>query len=321
MLFSKNFLISKPVLFLALASIVTTGCKQSKNTDIDSIDSNIAFAKAESTLTTPTTTEYRSLSQEWQDYWYAGKAEITSYKLEQSRYGEARDGTAVLIYVTEDFLPDEQVKANRQNESNISVLKLNSTKKFITGIYPYSVMNSTFYPVKEKRHAIKVSQSMQEWCGHIYTQINNREQFEIMSHSYFEGASDKEFDLPKDILENELWTQLRMDPAELPVGNINIIPSLEFVRMNHAKVKAYKAEATLTENTYTLTYPELERTLVITYNPSFPYEIEKFVETTKNRRSGKPMTTTATKIKTIKNAYWGKNSNADQEIRKELGLE
>ncbi len=327
MLRSNNFLISKSVLSLVLASSVLVSCQQSKNTDVTSVDGDIAFAKAESSSSTllppdnKVNKEYRSLSQEWQDYWYAGKAEITSYKLEQSRYGEARDGTAVLIFVTEDFLPDEQVKANRQNTTNIPVLKLNATKKFITGIYPYSVMNSTFYPVKEKDHAIKVSQSMQEWCGHIYTQINNRAQFEVMSHSYFEGASDKEFELPKTILENELWTQLRMDPAELPTGTIEVIPSLEFIRMNHAKVKAYKAQATLTENTYTLTYPELERSLVITYNPSFPFEIEKFEETTKNRRSGKLMKSTATKIKTIKNAYWGKNSNADQEIRKELGLQ
>ena len=53
----------------------------------------------------------KELSQTFKDYWYAGKAEITSYKLEQARYGEIRNGKAVLIYVTEDFLPNKQVKA------------------------------------------------------------------------------------------------------------------------------------------------------------------------------------------------------------------
>ena len=54
-------------------------------------------------------------NQQFKDYWYAGKAEITSYKLEQSRYGELRDGKAVLVYVTEPFLPKAQVKADQKN--------------------------------------------------------------------------------------------------------------------------------------------------------------------------------------------------------------
>ena len=81
----------------------------------------------------------RQLSTAFKKYWYAGKAEITSYKLEQARYGELRNGKAVLIYVTEPFSADKQVKADQNAPSNISVLKLNSTKKFLTGIYPYSI--------------------------------------------------------------------------------------------------------------------------------------------------------------------------------------
>ena len=49
--------------------------------------------------------ESRNLSQEFKDYWYAGTAEITSYNLKQARYGEIHQGTAVTVFVTEDFLP------------------------------------------------------------------------------------------------------------------------------------------------------------------------------------------------------------------------
>ena len=70
------------------------------------------------------------LSDEFKSYWYSGEAEITSYDLEQARYGEIRNGEAVLIFVTEDFLPEEQVKANSADENNISVLKLNYYQKF-----------------------------------------------------------------------------------------------------------------------------------------------------------------------------------------------
>jgi len=97
-----------------------------------------------------TSVKYRALSQEFKDYWYAGEAEITSYELEQARYGEIRNGHAVLIYVTEDFLPVEQVKADTRNPENISVLKLNATKKFNTGIYhiPLCKVPSTLFQQK-----------------------------------------------------------------------------------------------------------------------------------------------------------------------------
>ena len=67
------------------------------------------------------------LTEDFKDYWYSGKAEITTYDLEQSRYGELRKGTATLIYVTEDFSAKEQVKSSDESFNNVSVLKLNST--------------------------------------------------------------------------------------------------------------------------------------------------------------------------------------------------
>ena len=48
--------------------------------------------------------------EEFSNYWYDGKAEISSYQLEIPRYREDREGTATLIYVTENFLAESQVK-------------------------------------------------------------------------------------------------------------------------------------------------------------------------------------------------------------------
>ena len=303
-------------LIVVVATIAFISCKQKRNVD------EIAFAKAP--LVTPASENVlkREISQEFKEYWYAGKAEISSYKLEQARYGEIRDGNAVLIFVTEDFLPEKQVKADRQNDKNIPVLKLNATKNFNTGIYPYSVMSSTFYPVFNEQHAIKVSSSMQEWCGHVYAQLNNRNTYEITSHSYFENDADKEFSINKDILENELWTQLRLNPAELPVGTLKIIPDFSYTRMKHIPVKAFNAIATLTTNSYTLEYPELNRALVLNFESTFPYTITSWEETYKDGYgpNAKELTTKATKIKTIKSPYWGKNSNKDSILREELGL-
>ena len=264
----------------------------------------------------------QQLTEDFKNYWFTGEAEITSYKLEQARYGEIRDGQAVLIYVTEDFLPNIQVKADQQNPENISVLKLNATKKFNTGIYPYSVMQSTFYPIANNQHALKISSSIQEWCGHVYMQLNNRNDFEIISHSYFQGEADELFNVDKAILENELWTQLRLNPKRLPIGSLKVIPSLEYVRFGNIELKAYEASAILTDTTYTISYPDLNRRLIINFNSEFPYTISGWEETFKSGfgSNAKFLTTKATKLVTIKSPYWSKNRNKDDVLRQTLQL-
>ncbi|WP_044397416.1 hypothetical protein [Lacinutrix sp. Hel_I_90] len=255
------------------------------------------------------------LSQTFKDYWYAGEAEISSYQLEQMRYGELRTGKAVLVYVTEPFLAKAQVKADRNAPTNIPVLKLNSTKNFNSGIYPYAIMQSTFYPVRNDQHAIKVSCSIQEWCGHVYLQLNNKEQFDITSHSYFEGEADEDFSLEKVPLENEIWTQLRIAPKSLPSGDFKMIPSLEYIRLKHKTLKAYDVTGEIKDYTYSLTYPELNRTLAITFSANFPYTILSWEETTDGK------TTKASLLKTIKSDYWNKNRNSNEVLRKTLLLE
>lgn len=266
------------------------------------------------------------LSDQFKNYWYSGKAEITSYDLNQARYGEMRKGEAVLIYVTEDFLPDEQVKANQQKSNNISVLKLNSTKKFITGIYPYSIMQSSFYPLNGERHALKLAASIQEWCGQVYLQLNKNKNFQITSHSYFQGEADKDFSVKKTNLENEIWNKLRVEPNSLPIGDFEMIPSLEYLRLSHKPLKTYISHGEyFTEedfNVYMLQYPELQRKLKIYYRKNFPYTIEKWEESYPSGfgENSKILTTTAKKKRRIRTDYWNKNSNKNISLRDSLDL-
>jgi hypothetical protein len=262
------------------------------------------------------------LSNEFKSYWYSGEAEITSYELEQARYGEIHEGTAMLVFVTEDFLPKTQVKAENYDSSNISVLKLNATKNFNTGIYPYSIMQSTFFPVANNQHALKIAASIQEWCGQVYAQLNNRAMFEVTSHSYFQGEADKSFKLEKTWTENELWTKLRINPLDLPTGQLQIIPSLEFTKLRHKDIKAYEANAKLENGQYTLNYPELSRELTILFNPKFPHSITGWEEKTISGfgANTEVLTTKATKLKTLKTAYWNKNKKSDHVLRDSLLL-
>ena len=261
-------------------------------------------------------------TKEFKAYWYRGAAEITSYKLTQARYGEIHEGTAVNVYVTEEFLPKKQVKADNASSNTIPILKLNSTKKFITGIYPYSIMTSTFSPVNIRKKALKISFSAQEWCGNTFLQLNNRDNFKIDFHSYFEQNSDAKIALKKEVLENELWNIMRISPKDLPIGNLKMIPAFEFLALNHKEIKAYKASTKLTQvkeyQIYTINYPTLKRTLSIKINTTFPFHIQSWQETL--FLGGKTCTTKAEKINTIQSAYWNKNGVLDTEERKELGL-
>ena len=139
-----------------------------------------------------------------------------------------------------------------------------------------------------------------------------------MTHSYFEGEADQEFELDKTFLENELWTQLRIDPQ----GEFDCIPSLEYLRYRHEEVKAYKAMAKLENGRYELNYPDLNRTLVISFNSETPYEIESWEETFISGYGGgsQSLTTKATKLNRIKAPYWKLNSVADEAYQDSLLL-
>ncbi len=303
--------------FLLIFAIIFSSCNSSEEKNSEKSILN--------TKTSEKTISQRNLSKEFKEYWYAGEAEITSYSLLQERYGEIREGTAVNIFVTEDFLPEEQVKANNASEKNISVLKLNQIKSFTTGIYPYSIMSSTFSPISQSGHPLKVTQSVQEWCGQVYMQLNNRENFEIESHSYFEGEADQKISLPKTWLENELWNLIRINPEELPTGDVMLVPSFEYLRLRHKEIKQHNAFASLKQGDsitiYTLNYPDLQRQLTLYFKSNFPYEIEKWEETNAvDQNDTLRLKTTAAKLKRLKTDYWKKNSNAFSYLRDSLDL-
>ncbi len=87
--------------------------------------------------------------EDFNSYWYGGKAELAHYDLEQARYGEIHTGEAVFVFVTENMLLNEQVKFEHGDGENTSVLKLNAIRRFKTGIYDYSLMRSVFTPVSD----------------------------------------------------------------------------------------------------------------------------------------------------------------------------
>ncbi len=265
-------------------------------------------------------------TDEFRSYWHAGKAEVNSYNLQQSRYGEQRQGKAVLIFVTEDLSKKLQVKLDDPSTRNkINVLKLNFTKKFVTGIYPYSLMLSVFTPTNREKEpsSLKASMSSQEWCGQVYAQMNLRgNRYVVKSHSYFEQEADDQFSVRQALLEDELWNVIRLDHEHLPEGEIDVIPGLFYTRLNHTDLRIRPAVGEKSETDsafiYLLNFPEEERRLAIEFEKTFPYRILAWKETWKER--GKAMETTARLDRTLFTDYWTKNGNEFLYLRDSLNL-
>ncbi len=273
------------------------------------------------------------MNDQFNKYWYSGSAELTRYKLDQGRYGEVHEGDAVLIFVTEEFRSDTQVKYEGGDRKNVvPILKLNFTKKFLTGVYPYSLMTSIFSPVNVNDKTIKVSTSVQEWCGHAFTQVNKKgNDYTSKSYSYFQSEGDTDVSLKDALLEDALWTTIRLNPDALPQGDIDIYPGTQFLRLKHAPNKIQKATAKINSHKdmslsdkslsqYVLEYKNIARKLTITYEADFPHNILAWEETSPNVIDGSSVTTRAVRTHQIKSPYWGKHNNEDRALRKELGL-
>jgi len=137
-------------------------------------------------------------------WWGDGKAELDGYALVEPRYGQLREGTAVAIFVTEDFSDSLRVKADpgKHPKSDVyPVIKLNLVRDFQTGIYDYNTMTSTFvrteFGPSEYWPLAKVSFSSQEWCGQVYSQwLPRGGMLQGTSHSYFDGEADATPTLP-----------------------------------------------------------------------------------------------------------------------------
>lgn len=293
-------------IFLPLSILLSSACNNNSQT-VSNINKVSSFEQDD---------------KQFAEYWYSGNAEIATYTLEQSRYGELRQGTASLIFVTEPFSIDKQVKLDfpeKNQGDKLTVMKLNFTKKFVTGIYPYSMMLSTFTPVDQYNHpnTVKTTMSSQEWCGQTYLQLNlQRNNYEIRAFSYFESEGDQKKKIGKVVLEDELWNRIRLNPAALPKGSFKMLPGAFYLRLDHKNLNPVEAKATLQEmdstNVYTVKHDNRE--LEIHFRNTFPYKIQSWKESVGDQ------VTTGKLMKTLHTDYWNKNAQKYTYLRDTLNL-
>ncbi len=187
--------------------------------------------------------------QEFWGHWGDGRAELSGFELSYPRYGAVRRGTAVTIFVTEDFAHSVRVKSEnpaREHGDIYPVMKLNWIQDFSTGIYDYNLMTSVFSPLREvadlpPRTPTKISFGSQEWCGQVYSQLKfERDRVRLTSHSYFDGEADRDDRLevqPGGLVEDAilLWARGLSGPqlARGETRSFPLLPSLERSRLQH----------------------------------------------------------------------------------------
>jgi hypothetical protein len=259
-------------------------------------------------------------------YWYAGKAELSAYDLKIDRYNEPRKGYVAMVFVTEDLSKSKHVKLDypdKAGEDRVPVLKLNALSRFQTGIYDYSLMSSLFTPidVTKNPHSLKATTTVQDWCGHVFTQLDylKDNKYKVSQYSYFEMEGDKVFDTEGSFLEDEIFTRLRINPASLP-EKATIIPNLTFTRLRHKPVAGSNATISFKDieeglRICTVNYPELKRRLEVVFEGKSPYKITSFAEFQDNKEMSR-----ATLRKTMMSDYWNKHDNQSAYMREMLGL-
>ena len=211
------------------------------------------------------------------DYWKKDKIEITKYELKED---------SILVGEGSLTFSIDYVEGVNKTDS-IQVLHSDFLGKIHKENYDYSVMTSTYSPLNQtlRSHATKVINSVQEPAGNSFLELSQiPKSYEIESYNTFKEKTKKHFILERKNLEDELWAKIRMNPNDLPTGDIEIIASFAYWQSVRKSPNIYEAKAVLkdylgTEFTgkklkiYSLEYPDLKRNLSIVFEGNFPFEI------------------------------------------------
>jgi hypothetical protein len=176
-------------------------------------------------LIPPTATAGLALASPWfATGWDDGLAEVATYDLAQSRYGQQHPGEAVLVAVRETMDPQRRVKS--VDGTGIPVLKLHFIRSFQTGVYRYD--QSSFQLVRRSDGVpMRWFITSHEWCGAASKSWINGGPLTVSS--YFDGHGDVAQDLdlgPEGVLADSLgWWARAWSRSPTAPATVQVVPS------------------------------------------------------------------------------------------------
>ena len=296
----------------------------------------VAAASAEALFTDfgsfsgfPSSPRSRASSEFW-DHWGDGQAELSGYRVTLSRYGEPREAQLTLIYVTEPHDRRSWIKDDRAEEPHrVEVLKLIRSMQFMTGIYPYFVMGSTFAPVDawqdERFQPVRINLDVQEWCGSVTQRVfPGQDKVRSVRLSYFEneGETRRQLDVDEGTLyEDALLIQLRELDGPFQGGEDwqgPLVRELWSLRTGHRAIQPVQARITRSDASpggvpvtrFRLEAGEYWRTYDV--EQAAPRRVLGWETSTGER---------AEILRTERLAYWRLNQPGDEHYRQSLGLD
>ena len=277
-------------------------------------------------------------ARDFYGHWADGRAELSGYRVVQPRYGEPRQGHAVLVFVTEDVHADTRIKVESPETpeaDRVYVLKLNRMLRFTTGIYDYSMMTSVFSAVEPLGGSppfapLRVTFTAQEWCGHVFEEVQVRGgalRGELFS--YFERPGRRSWRLdrpPEFVIEDNLLIRVRelAGPmmAEGESRQVMLLPGLWEMRLRDrprelveavlgkgrrepVEVQGRRREAV----PWTWSYGQRRKTVWV--DAEYPHRILRWSDS--SGASGELLAS-------MRRPYWNLQALEDESLRAELGI-
>ena len=277
-------------------------------------------------------------AQDFYGHWADGRAELSGYRVVQPRYGEAREGHAVLIFVTEDVHAGTLIKVESPDTpkaDRIYALKLNQVLRFTTGIYDYSMMTSVFSAAEPRAGGrpfdpLRITFTAQEWCGHVFEEAQVRGGAvlgELFSYFEREGRQSWRLDRPPEFVsEDNLLIRIRelRGPmmAEGESRSVLLLPGLWELRLRHRPREL--VQATLGKGRpesvevqgrsfeaipWTWSYGERRKKVWV--DAEYPHRILRWRDS--SGASGELLAS-------VRRPYWNLQSLEDEAFRAELGI-
>ncbi len=263
------------------------------------------------------------------DTWGDGQGELTGYQLAQPRYGELRQGTVVLVVVTETLDSDELVKSD-QNQGT-AVLKLNEARDFRTGLYDYNGMLTAWLPLDgsgPRGLPVRARFSLQEWCGHAFEDLRvlgGGTSMRSTVDSYFQGESGAHtLDLASGALVADVMPVLVRDlTGELVAPgtsrSVAWVPGSLERRLLHRALAAVPATLSRTAETTLMDGTLGHITSVETAGGTWAWHVASDSAHSLVGWTG-PDGERAVRTGTVRRAYWQDHGEGAEVLRKDLGI-
>jgi hypothetical protein len=208
------------------------------------------------------------------NYWQKIPTEVNRYTLKEDSVVIGEGGLSYRLGYTQGVNERDSVKT----------LRVDFTGKIKRENNDYSTVTTTFLPLNSsiRPHALKILNNIQDVQGSSTTLLSQvPKAFQIVNNT---DKLHKEYELERQSLEDEVWAKIRMNPDDLPLGEVEMIPSFAYwqsvgklpsIQEAKTQINAYSGTEFKGKKLkeYKIEYPELKRNLAIIFEGDFPYQI------------------------------------------------